>query len=396
MTLDSPAARIQAEIAAEQDDLIALRRDIHAHPETGFEEKRTAALVAERLKAWGLEVSEGIAGTGVVGTLKGKRPGNRAIGLRADMDALHITETTGLPHASTHAGKMHACGHDGHTAMLLAAARQMAKDPDFAGTVHFIFQPAEEGLGGARVMIEEGLLERFPIDAAYGMHNAPESPVGSFALRTGPMMAAADTWTATFTGTGGHGGAAAHLSTDPTIPTAHFVLAVQGIIGRNVAAVDTAVLSVGHIGAGDYNSPNIIPSQVVVRGTARSYKPEVRDILENRLKAVAAGCAATHGCGADLHYLRRYPPLINAAAQADIAAEVAAGLVGRANVDENLAPRTGAEDFSFVLERVPGAMIFIGNGSPERGLHAPVYDFNDGILALGATYWVMLARRELA
>ncbi len=392
----SLAERIRAEIAAEQDDLVALRRDIHAHPETGFEEKRTAALVAERLKAWGLEVEEGIAGTGVVGTLKGKRPGNRAIGLRADMDALHITETSGVPHASTHTGKMHACGHDGHTAMLLAAARHLAKDPDFAGTVHFIFQPAEEGLGGARVMIEEGLLDRFPIDAAYGMHNAPESEVGTFALRPGPMMAAADTWTATFTGTGGHGGAAAHLSTDPTIPAAHFVLAVQGIIGRSVAAIDTAVLSVGHIGAGDYNSPNIIPSKVVVRGTARSYRPEVRDILENRLKEVAAGCAATHNCGADLHYLRRYPPLINAATQTDIAVEVAAGLVGRANVDDDLPPRTGAEDFSFVLERVPGAMIFIGNGSPERGLHTPVYDFNDDILALGATYWAMLTRRELA
>jgi amidohydrolase len=389
-------AAVLAAIQAEQDDIIAIRRDIHAHPETGFEETRTAALVAEKLKSWGIPVEEGIAKTGVVGTIKGKRPGNRVIGLRADMDALFISEQTGLPHASTDPKRMHACGHDGHTAMLLAAARHLAKNPDFAGTVHVIFQPAEEGLGGAREMIKEGFLDRFPMDAVYGMHNAPEAPVGTFTTRTGPMMAAADTWTITFHGTGGHGGAAAHLSTDPTQPAAAFVLAVQGIIGRNVAAIDTAVLSLGHIQAGDYNSPNIIPSKVVLRGTARSYRPEVRDILERRLGEVAQGLAATHNCTVDVHYLRRYPPLVNAAAQTALAAEVAGSLVGNANVDTDLPPRTGAEDFSFMLEKVPGSMIFIGNGSPERGLHTPVYDFNDDILALGATYWVMLTKRELA
>jgi len=391
----TPPSTVLAAIRAFEEELIAIRRDIHAHPEAGFEETRTAALVAERLRAWGIEVAEGIAKTGVVGTLQGRHPGNRAIGLRADMDALFITEKTGLPYASQVPGRMHACGHDGHTAMLLGAARYLAENPDFSGTVHFIFQPAEEGLGGARVMIEDGLLERFPLAAVYGMHNAPEVELGRFALRTGPMLAASDTWTATFSGTGGHGGSGAHLATDPTQPAAAFVLATQGIIGRNVPAIEPAVLSIGHIAAGNPNSPNIIPSEVVVRGTARSYSAEVRDTLERRLTEVAEGLAATHGCSAKLDYLRRYPPLVNAAEQTETAAAAAAAIVGANRVDTAMPQRTGAEDFAFMLEKVPGAMIFIGNGTGGAHLHRPLYDFNDEALALGSTYWVRLVQDEL-
>jgi len=390
---------ILAAIKAYEDELIAIRRDIHAHPETGFEEVRTAALVAEKLRSWGVETHEGIAKTGVVGTLKGNRPGQRAVALRADMDALFIEEKTGLPYASTVPGKMHACGHDGHTAMLLGAARYLAENRDFAGTVHFIFQPAEEGLGGARVMIEEGLFDRFPADAVYGMHNNPGRAVGEFGIRPGPMMAASDSWTVTFGGTGGHGGSAPHLATDPTMVMAQFILAAQAIVGRNVPPVEPAVISVGHVSGGAIGSPNIIPSEVVVAGTARSYSPKVRDTLERRLREVAEGLAATSGCTAAMHYQRRYPPLVNHAEQTAIAAGVAASIVGADKVDTAMPMRTGAEDFSFMLEKKPGAFIFIGNGVKPDGsshyVHTPLYDFNDEILALGATYWVTLVGQEL-
>src|SRR5208283_1976191 len=287
-------------LKAYEPELIAIRRDIHRHPETAFEEVRTAALVADRLRSWGIAVTEGLAGTGVVGTLKGKRAGQRAIGLRADLDALHITETPGRAHGSTVAGKMHACGHDGHTTMLLGAARYLAEHPDFGGAAHFIFQPAEEGLGGGRVMIEEGLFDRFPVDAVYGMHNMPGLPVGKFATRIGPLLAASDSWTATFRGSGGHGGAGAHLATDPTIPLGHFVLALQTIIGRNVPATETAVASIGHIAAGDFRSPNIIPSEIVVRGTSRSFEPAIRDLLQRRIGELAHSLAGAYGCTADV------------------------------------------------------------------------------------------------
>ncbi|HKM60858.1 MAG TPA: M20 aminoacylase family protein [Acidisphaera sp.] len=386
-------------LKAYEPELIAIRRDIHRHPETAFEEVRTAALVADRLRSWGIAVTEGLAGTGVVGTLKGKRAGQRAIGLRADLDALHITETPGRAHGSTVAGKMHACGHDGHTTMLLGAARYLAEHPDFGGTVHFIFQPAEEGFGGGRVMVNEGLFDRFPVDAVYGMHNMPGIPVGRFATRTGGLMAAADSWTVTFRGTGGHGGAGAHLATDATIPQAHFVLALQTIIGRNVPAIETGVLSVGYLAGGAYNSPNIIPAEVVVRGTARSYKPQIRDLLEQRLTELAHTLAGAYGCSAEVEYERRYPPLVTHAEQTAIAAAAAATLVGEDNVDADVAPLTGAEDFSFMLEARPGGFMLIGNGVEPDGsfhnLHTPQYDFNDSILTLGASYWVSLARQEL-
>ncbi|HEX2888486.1 M20 aminoacylase family protein [Vineibacter terrae] len=385
-------------LKAAEPELIAIRRDIHRHPETAFEEVRTASIVAQKLTSWGFAVHQGLAKTGVVGTLKGKRAGQKAIGLRADMDALHLQEKNAFTHRSTIDGKMHACGHDGHTTMLLGAARQLAVDPDFAGTVHVIFQPAEEGLGGARVMIEEGLFDLFPCDAVYGMHNAPGLPVGRFAIRSGPMLAASDSWTAVFHGTGGHG-SAPNRGTDPTMPAASFILGVQGIVGRNVPPTDTAVLSVGHIAAGAFNSPNVIPSDVTVRGTSRSYRPAVRDILERRLGEVARSTAESWGCSVDYTYQRRYPPLVNTADQTAIAIAAAAATVGAENVDGNAAPITGAEDFAFMLEKKPGAYIMIGNGGDEAGgchyVHTPLYDFNDEIIVTGAAYWLNVVQQEL-
>jgi hippurate hydrolase len=343
-------------------------------------------------------VHRGLATTGVVGTLKGKRPGQKTIGLRADMDALHLQEKNEFAHRSTIDGKMHACGHDGHTTMLLGAARQLAADPDFAGTVHFIFQPAEEGLGGARVMIEQGLFDLFPCDAVYGMHNMPGLPVGRFAIRTGPMLAASDSWTAVFHGTGGHG-SAPNRGTDPTMPAASFILGVQGIVGRNVPPTETAVLSVGHIAGGSFNAPNVIPSEVTVRGTSRSYRPAVRDILEKRLGEVARATADGWGCTVDYTYQRRYPPLVNAAEQTAVAIAAASATVGADNVDANTPPVTGAEDFAFMLEKKPGAYIMIGNGGDAAGgchyVHTPLYDFNDSIILTGVAYWLNIVQHEL-
>ncbi|SFI87471.1 hippurate hydrolase [Bosea sp. OK403] len=394
--LDSP---VFPAIKAFEADLIAIRRDIHAHPEIAFEEVRTAALVARALRGWGIETHEGLAGTGVVGTLKGERGGQRAIALRSELDALRIEEKSEIPHRSTSPGKMHACGHDGHIAMLLGAARYLAEHRDFGGTVHFVFQPAEEGLGGACVMLEQGLFERFPVDAVYGMHNQPGRRAGEFGIRQGPMLAASDTWVVTFRGTGGHGGSGAHTATDPTIALANFILGVQAIVARNVPAVEPAVLSVGHINAGAFSSPNVIPAEVVVTGTARCFSASVRDILEQRLGVLAEGVAAIQGCSADYVYKRRYPPLINTAEETALAAAVASELVGAEKMEMQIPLNTGADDFAFMLEQRPGAFIRIGNGTAAEGkgnlLHTPLYDFNDDILALGSTYWVHLVHKEL-
>jgi amidohydrolase len=387
-------------LKAHEAEMIDIRHQIHRNPEVGFEETKTAALVAEKLRAFGLEVTEGIAKTGVVGTLKGRQPGQRAIGLRADLDALHIQEVPGRNYGSTIPGKMHACGHDGHTAMLLGAARYLSEHPDFGGTVNFIFQPAEEGLGGGKKMVEEGLFDRFPVDAVYGMHNIPGVPVGHFRTRTGPFLAASDSWEVNFLGTGGHGGAGAHLATDPTLPTAQFIMAMQTIVSRAVPATETAVVSVGSIMGGDPGSPNIIPSRVTITGTARSYKPHIRDLLETRLTALAQAQAAAFGCTAEVIYNRRYPPLITHAEQTGISVAAASDLVGAEQVDGNVPPVTGSEDFSFMLEAKPGGFIIIGNGVAADGsfhnVHTPGYDFNDDILALGAAYWVKLVHTELA
>jgi amidohydrolase len=379
------------------DRLTTIRRDIHRHPETAFEETRTSDLVAGFLTGLGIEIHRGLAKTGVVGTLRGKRHSARRIGLRADMDALFILEATGRPYASSVEGKMHACGHDGHTTMLLGAAEKLAADPDFAGTVHFIFQPAEEGLGGGRVMIEEGLFERFPCDAVYGVHNGPKVPLGKVVTRPGPLAAAGDTWEVVFEGTGGHG-AGPHAGTDPTVAAGHFIVGVSSIISRNVAAIETAVLSVGHIQAGDYQSPNIIPAKVVIRGTARSYAPAVRDTLERRLGELAAGCAAAQGVRAKLIYTRRYPPLVNAVEQTALAVKAAGAAVGAENVDADCPLLPFSEDFSFMLEKVPGAYVAIGNGDgPDAHfVHTPEYDFNDSAIPFGVAYWLNVVAAELA
>ena len=381
-------------------ELTSIRRDIHAHPETAFEEKRTAAVVAEKLRSWGIEVVEGVGKTGVVGTIVGNLAGQRAIGLRADMDALNILEQNKFAHVSQNTGKMHACGHDGHTTMLLGAARYLAEHRDFGGTVHLIFQPAEEGMGGARTMIAEGLFERFPCDVVYGMHNMPGIPAGQFAIRPGPMMAAGDRWEVTFRGTGGHGGMTPHLSTDVTVVQAHFVLALQTIVGRNIAAVEPAVISVGYIGGGARRSANVMPAEIIISGTSRSYSEATRDIIERRMRELATTLAAAHGCSAAVDFHRLGKALVNHAEQTEVAIKAAASLVGGGKVDGNTKPITAGEDFTEMLLRKPGAFMFIGNGvdaeGGAHGLHTPKFEFNDDILTLGASYWVSLVREELA
>ncbi|WP_318765453.1 M20 aminoacylase family protein [Agrobacterium fabrum] len=377
-----------------QPELTAFRRDIHAHPELGFEESRTPALVAEKLRGLGIEVTEGVGKTGVVGTLKGRLPGQRAIGLRADMDALTLSEQTDKPYASQNPGVMHACGHDGHTAMLLGAARYLSEHPDFAGTVHFIFQPAEEGRGGAKAMLADGLFERFPVDAVYGMHNLPGVPLGTFHTRVGPALAAGDRWTVTFRGTGGHGGLNPHGSTDVLVLQAQFILAIQTIVSRNVSPIEAAVVSVGTVQGGQKTALNVMPSEVVVGGVARSYLPEVRDTIERRLREIAEGLAATFGCTADIWHWRHGTALVNHAEQTAIAVAAASEFVGKDLVDENFPPRTGGEDFASMLLAKPGNFIYLGQGD-TAGLHEPTYDFNDEAIPYGVGYWVTLAMREL-
>ena len=381
-------------------ELVDIRRDIHAHPETGFEEARTAAIVAEKLKSWGIEVAEGVGRTGLVGTIVGKRAGQRAIGLRADMDALNIHEQNAFAHVSQTPGKMHACGHDGHTTMLLGAARYLAEHPDFGGTVHLIFQPAEEGMGGARAMLAEGLFDRFPCDVVYGMHNMPGIPVGQFGIRPGPMMAAGDRWEVVFRGTGGHGGATPHLSTDVTVVQAQFILALQTIVSRNIAAIEPAVISVGYIGGGARASTNVMPAEIVIGGTSRSYSEPTRDIIERRMRELASTLAAAYGCRAEVAFHRLCKALVNHAEQTEVAIKAAASVVGQAKVDGQTKPITAGEDFTEMLLRKPGAFMFIGNGvdaeGGAHGLHTPKFEFNDEILTLGASFWVSLVREELA
>ncbi len=380
--------------------LTAIRRDINAHPEMGLEEVRTAALVAAKLRDWGVEVTEGVGGTGVVGTIRGRLPGQRAIGLRADMDALAIHETTGAAHASTTPGTMHACGHDGHTTMLLGAAQHLAATRNFGGTVQLIFQPAEEGRGGARKMLADGLFERFPVESVYGMHNLPGLPVGQFAIRTGPFMAGTSGWRATFHGKGGHGGAAPHLAADLSVVAAHFVLGLQTIVGRNVPPLETAVISVGHIAAGSDQAVNVMPSELLISGTARCFTPATQAILDQRMEALAHGLAALHGATATFGNRWGTIPLVNRAEQMAVAAAAAQSLVGDAAVDTQATPVTGGEDFAFMMDVKPGAFIFIGNGVGEDGtapgLHTPKFDFNDEVIPLGAAYWVRLVEQELS
>ena len=395
--MSAPATH--ASIAAHLPELVAIRRDIHAHPELGLEEHRTAAIVAERLRAWGIETTEGVGGTGVVGTIRGNLPGQRSIGLRADMDALALTEQTGLAYASTSAGRMHACGHDGHTTMLLGAARHLAEHRDFSGTVQLIFQPAEEGRGGALAMLADGLFERFPCDAVYGMHNGAGQPVGKFAIRRGAAMAGGCMWQVRFRGEGGHGGSKPHLAADLSIVQAHFVLGLQTIVGRNIAAFEPAVISVGHIGGGSIDACNVMPSELVVGGTARYFAAPVKKIIDTRLRELAHQLAAMHGAECEVAIDWMADPLVNHDEQTDVAVAAAAAVVGGGAVDDKARATTGGEDFAFMLQKKPGAFIFIGNGvAPDgsfHGVHTPKYDFNDEIIPLGVAYWVELVNQEL-
>jgi amidohydrolase len=379
-------------IAAFHEDMTQWRHALHRHPETAYQEFRTSDFVAEKLTEFGMEVHRGLAGTGVVGTLR--RGDGPAIGLRADMDALPVTEANGFAHASQTPGRMHACGHDGHTAMLLGGARYLAETMNFAGTVHFIFQPAEEGEAGARRMIEEGLFDQFPVDRVFGMHNWPGMAVGRFGVRPGPMMASSDSWEIVLRGKGGHA-AMPDEGVDPVPVAAQIILALQTIVSRNVPPLDSGVVSVTQVHGGD--AFNVIPSSIVLRGTARAFRPEIRDLIERRMGEIAAGIAAAGNCMAEVQYDRRYPPTINAAQEAAIAANIAALVVGEAQVDRDPVPTMGGEDFAFMLEAKPGAYLFIGNGPRDGGrmLHSPHYDFDDAILPIGASYWAKLVETLL-
>ncbi|NRF70418.1 amidohydrolase [Aquincola sp. S2] len=382
-------------IRAHEDEMIAIRRQIHARPELAYEEHATSALVAERLERWGFEVHRGLGGTGVVGTLKAGTS-TRRLGLRADMDALPIQETSGKPWASQVLGKMHACGHDGHTAMLLAAARHLAATRHFDGILHLVFQPAEEGLGGARKMIEDGFFELFPCDAMFGLHNMPGHPVGQLGFRAGPMMASSDSVIVTVRGKGGHG-AKPHRTVDPVVAASSIVMALQTVVSRNVPPLEMGIVTVGAFLAG--NAPNVIPETATLRITVRAYRPEVRDLLEERITAVISTQAAVYGATAEIDYQRRYPMVINHAEQTAFARQVALDWVGEAGLIQDLQPLTGSEDFAFFLERVPGCYFLLGNGEGDAGgcdVHNPAYDFNDRALGTGASYWVRLAERYLS
>ena len=374
-------------------ELMEWRHDLHAHPELAYEEHRTAAFVAAQLRAFGLEVHEGLARTGVVGTLStGSGP---SVALRADMDALPIAEANDFDHRSRYAGKMHACGHDGHTVMLLGAARRLAESPTFDGTVRFVFQPAEEGAAGARVMIEEGLFERFPVDAIFGMHNWPGVPVGRFAMRVGPIMASLDTFDIRVEGKGAHG-ALPHLGVDPIVAAAKIVDMLQTLVSRNVDPMRAAVVSVTKIHGGEAH--NVIPERVELGGGLRCFEAEVRAELKRRLRLVATSTATALDARATVEFGLSFPAVVNTAAEAHLAAEAAAAVVGEAQVDTAAEPVLGSEDFAYMLERKPGCYVFIGNGDAPGNcmIHNPQYDFNDDILTVGASYWVRLAEAFLA
>src|SRR5437899_7175471 len=379
-------------IAALHPEVAEWRRDIHAHPEILFEVHRTAATVAEKLKSFGCdEVVTGIGRTGVVGVIRGGRGNGRVIGLRADMDALPIEEIGDVPYRSTVPGKMHACGHDGHTAMLLGAAHYLAETRNFSGTAIVIFQPAEEGGAGGKAMVQEGLMERCRIEEVYGMHNYPGLPVGEFAIRPGPMMAAADRLTIEIEGKGGHA-ARPHLSIDTVLVGAQIINQIQSIVARNVDPLQSAVVSICVFEAG--KTDNVIPQTALLKGTARSLDPKVRDLLEARLHAVVEGTAQLYGASAKLTYKRDYPVLRNHERETSFASSVAADVVGDSHVDTAMVPVMGAEDFSFMLEARPGAFIFVGNG-PSAGLHHPAYNFNDEVIPIGTSYWVKLVETAL-
>ena len=374
-------------------EMVALRRQIHANPELAFQEHQTSDLVAEKLAAWGYEVHRGLAGTGVVGTLR-EGTGTRRLGIRADMDALPIVEATGHPWASRRIGCMHACGHDGHTAMLLCAARYLSEHRGFDGTLNLIFQPAEENEGGARVMIEQGLFERFPCDAVFALHNGPGIPVGQMAMRTGPAMASFDRVTVTLTGVSAHG-AMPHHGVDPMQCAASIVLGLQSLVSREVSAQQAAVITVGSVQAGEVY--NIVPEKALLKIGVRALDPAVREQVERRLKAFVQAQAESYGLKCEIDYRQQYPVLVNPERETAFARQVAIDLLGEDKVFERPATM-GSEDFAYMLQALPGAYVVLGNGTGEDGgcmVHNPKYDFNDRALPLGASYWVSLARKFL-
>jgi amidohydrolase len=377
-------------------ELVHIRRDIHANPELGFEEARTSQLVADKLAGWGIEVHRGLAKTGVVGVIRGRKDSKRAIGLRADMDCLPMQETGAVPHKSRHPGRMHACGHDGHTTMLLGAARYLAQTRNFEGTAVLIFQPAEESGGGGRVMVEEGLFERFPCDAVYAIHNWPGLPVGKIAVRPGPMMAATDEIRLRIRGRGGHA-ALPHLAVDPVVIAAHVITALQTVASRNANPVDAVVVSICSMQTSQVGATNVIPAQVELLGTVRSFTPEMRELAERRVREIADAVALGLGGGAEIEYRRGYPATVNSEAEARFAALVGEKVFGRGNVVTDGEPTMGGEDFAYMLQACPGAYVFLGQGGAQGGcfLHNPAYDFNDEVIPLGAGYLAALVEEAM-
>lgn len=399
---DSFTMELIAEIKTHASEIQAIRRHIHAHPEVGYDVFRTSDLVASLLEEWGIAVTRNVGKTGVVGTLR-RGHGNRAIGLRADMDALPVQESNEFAHRSTVPGAMHACGHDGHTAMLLGAAQHLAKHGDFDGTVQFIFQPAEEAGAGAQAMIDDGLFERFPVDAVFGVHNWPGVPAGHFAVRPGPIMASTSLFKITLRGAGCHG-AMPHLGRDPVIAAAHMVTALQSILSRNKNPVESAALSVTQVHAGE--AQNVVPTEAWLGGTVRTFTIEALDLIETRLRAIATATATAFDCECDIAFDRNYPPTVNDAEQTAFAVAVMRDVVGAERVNATAEPTMAAEDFSFMLQAKPGCYAFIGNGTGDHRdighgagpclLHNSSYDFNDELLPVGSSYFVTLVERFLA
>jgi hippurate hydrolase len=391
--LPSPVQRIREFHA----DLKEVRHDLHAHPELAFEESRTSSIVAEMLAGWGIEVHRGLAKTGVVGVIRGKKENSgRGVGLRADMDCLPMHETGSLPYRSTHAGRMHACGHDGHTTMLLGAARYLAETRNFDGTAYLIFQPAVEGGGGGRVMVEEGLFDQFPANEVYALHNWPDLPPGKMAVGPGPMMAATDEIQIVVRGKGGHA-AMPHLTVDPVVACAHIITALQTVASRNVSPVDAVVVSVCSMETSQIGAFNVIPDFVRLIGTVRSFLPATRDLAEKRVREIAGTIAAAFGASAEVEYHRGYPPTINTPRESQFAARVGERIFGKGNVVTDPAPTMGGEDFSYMLLERPGAYVFLGQGGGPGNcfLHNPGYDFNDEVIPLGAGYLAALVEDSL-
>jgi amidohydrolase len=390
--MTSPIDRIRAY----HTELTEVRRDIHAHPELAFEEKRTSSLVAEHLKKWGIETHVGLAKTGVVGVIKGKKNSGKSVALRADMDCLPMHEQNLFGHKSKNEGRMHACGHDGHTTMLLGTARYLAETRNFDGTAYLIFQPAEEGGGGGEVMVKEGLFERFPANEVYALHNWPGLPPGQMAVRAGPVMAATDEIQITLRGRGGHG-AMPHLVVDPVVAAAQVISALQTIASRNVNPVDPVVVSICSMQTSQLGAFNVIPDFVRLVGTVRSFRPETRDLAEQRVKQICLKISEALGASAEIDYRRGYPATINSAREAQFAARVGERLFGRGNVFTEHEPTMGGEDFSYMLQARPGAYVFLGQGGAASGcfLHNPSYDFNDEVIPLGAGYLAALVEESL-